>query len=219
MTNTVLTCFDPSWTVVQSFPVLGHVVSDSGGVRQCWKSTKSNLWKAFWGNCRNARLSNDRKNAYALLERSVYPVLNFRASRWPPQKTIAQELDQTQACMIASIARDRPRPGEDMAHCCRRRMRDAHSIARNSGSWSKRWFRRFEKWNEHLDRHPEHPCSKLWKVRDASWLQSRRATFASSNAIRWNSWTCLAGRSDTRVCNGYVAQRWEQGRLFGRESC
>ena len=42
-------CFDESWSRVQHFPVLGHLVSDTGGIRQCWKTTQSNTWKAFWG--------------------------------------------------------------------------------------------------------------------------------------------------------------------------
>ena len=154
--------------------------------------------------------------ALTLLERSVYPVLNFRISRWPPQKVIAQELDRTHAAMIASIFRISPGPGETPASFCRRRMRAAHSIARDRGQWSKRWFNRFEQWNEHLDRHPSHPCSRILKTRDADWLVSRRALFAAANPIRWNSWTCLAGRSDTRACSGHVAQRWENGRNFAR---
>ena len=142
--------------------------------------------------------------------------MSFRVSRWPPQKVIAQELDQMQAAMIASILRRRPLPGEGLAIFFRRRMRDAHVIARSQGTRSSKWFRRFEKWNEHLDRHPEHASSHVMATRASPWLQARRAVFAASSSIRTNSWTSLAGRTDTRNHRGFVAQRWESGREFGR---
>ena len=152
-----------------------------------------------------------------LLDRSVYHGLAFRVSRWPPQKVIAEELNRTQASMIASIRRIQPNPAEEPASFCRRPMRDAHSIAKKQGTWSDRWFDRFIEWNAHLSRHPEHPTSRLIRTRDKFWLQSRRANFAAQNAVRWNSWTCLAGRTDTRITSGNVAQRWENGLDFASE--
>ena len=151
-----------------------------------------------------------------LLERCVYPVLAFRVSRWPPQKVVAQELNSTQAVMIASVRRTPPLPNEEPASFFRRRLKIAHSIARGNGTWSGKWFDRFGKWNEHLSRHPSHPTSRLIRTRDNNWLIARRSNFASQNAVRWNSWTMLAGRTDTRICRGNVAQRWENGLEFAR---
>ena len=210
--------FGEGWQVVQEFPVLGHILSDTGGVRACWQACRKNMWRAFWGNCKSKLLRNDKGKSLTLLSRSVYPVLNFRVSRWPPQKIISQELDQTQAHMVASILRYRPSPGEDLGAFHRRRMRDARAIAATNGRWSSRWFDRFERWNEHLHRHPDHSSTRLLAWKDAAWLRERRATSAASNPNRWNAWSCLAGRTDTRCCSGYVAQRWESGREYGRET-
>ena len=188
-----------------------------GSIRACWKASQKSVWKAFWGNCKNEHLKNHKARCFKLMERSVYPVLAFRVSRWPPQTVIAQEVDRTQASMIASICRLSPEPGEEEAAFHRRRMKSAHAIARNNGVWSKRWFTRFEQWNEHLDRHPNHPTARLIKTRDDAWLQGRRSLYAATNPVRWNSWTSLAGRTGTRISSGYVAQRWQSGRDFGKQ--
>ena len=169
------------------------------------------------GNCKNEHLRNNENRALQLLERCVYPVLAFRVGRWPPQKVVAQELNSTQAVMIASIRRTPPLPNEEPASFCRRRLKIAHSIAKGTGTWSGKWFDRFGKWNDHLSRHPSHPTSRLIRTRDSIWLQTRRSTFASQNAVRWNSWTMIAGRTDTRICRGNIAQRWENGLELARE--
>ncbi len=204
-------CFDLSWDRVTEFPVLGHVISDSGGIRSCWEASKASLWRAFWGNCKDRRLGKDIPRSIKLLERSVYPILSFRTSRWPPQKTIASEMDRTHASMLASIQRTPPFPGEEHNCFLRRRMRLAHSKAKDQGIWSDRWYHRFVLWNEHLDRHPAHPCARILKTRDSNWLMQRRIPFVATNPMRWASWTSLAGRTDTRLNSGHVAQRWESG--------
>ena len=170
---------------------------------------------SFLGKLQERAPENDKGKALILLDRCVFPVLNFRVSRWPPQQVIADELDQTQAKMIASILRYRPGPGEDIASFCRRRMRDARSIADAQGTWSGKWFDRFERWNEHLHRHLDHNCTRLLSLMNAQWLRERRARYAPANPIRWNAWSCHAGRTNTRIGSGYIAQRWESGRDFG----
>ena len=210
-------CFDQAWNRTVEFLVLGHVLSPNAGIRCCWKSGQKPLWRAFWGNCKNKHLRNDQDKALRLLERSVHPVIAFRVSRWPPQKVISQELDGLQAKMIASIRRLRLAPGEEDSTFFRRRLKDARAIARKMGSWSGRWFKRFVQWNEHLDRHPSHPATRVMRTRDRIWLQNCRSIFAARNPVRWNSWTCLAGRTDTRIAGGYVAQRWENGLALALE--
>ena len=149
-------------------------------------------------------------------QKKIHPVVNFWASRWPPQKSVAHEIDRTQASMVACISRVAPLPGELPANFCRRRMKAAHFIASSHGKWSSRWFNRFDEWNDLLDRHPSHPCSRLLQVRNSAWMRERRATFAPSNPIRSNSWSMEAGRSDTRACSGFVVQRWEVRRSFSQ---
>ena len=170
-----------------------------------------------WANCKSKHLRNDRCRAMILLDRCVQPVVNFRVSRWPPQSVIAQELDQTQAKMIASILGTRPLFGEEPSSFHRRRMREAHCIAREKGTWSSKWFSRFQQWNEHLDRHPDHPGARILATRNSAWLQSQRAKFTPVFSVRQSCWTSLAGRTDTRIQSGYIAQRWESGRAFGNQ--
>ncbi len=101
-----------------------HGPMGNAGIRAWFTSTKRSLWKAFWGNAghpvpRGATLKVKRR----LLERSCKPVLSYRCSRWPPQPTIARELDRVQSKMAASLLRVQRLPGEDAAIYCRRRNR------------------------------------------------------------------------------------------------
>ena len=211
-------CFDEQWTRTSEFPVLGHTLSPDASIRECWRTSQKAMWRAFWGNCKNEHLRNNPERAMQLLQRSVYPVLAFKNSRWPPQKVISIELDRTQASMIASIKRSPPLPAEDPVHFCRRRMKEAHSIARAQATWKQKWFYRFKQWNDHLQRHPSHPTARLIRTRDKEWLMNRRASFAVQNAIRTRAWGLFAGRTDTRLNNGKVVQRWENGLDFAESS-
>ena len=165
---------------VKEFLVLGHTLADNGSIRSCWQRTKEAMWRAFWANAgsQSARgLPTPLK--VRLLTRSVLPVLDYRSSRWPPQKTIGLELDSLQCKMAASIIRVQRLAGESPADYFMRRNRDASRLCRRMGLWSTRWFSRALSWDAHI-RRPRN--SHLWSAdvvmyRGKTWLQQRRASF------------------------------------------
>ena len=157
---------------VSSLRVLGHHISNDGSIREDWNRVRQSMWKAFWRNCGSSRARClPLPVRLKLLERTVYSVVSYRFSRWPPQNQIALEVDQVQASMICYILSVRPIPGEEIGAFCRRRMRLAHAQARTCGTWSAKWFSRFLEWDSHLLRHPELPATRLRGTRSATWLQ------------------------------------------------
>ena len=197
--------FTDEWQRVEQFPVLGHIIAANASIHPCWEASQRTIWRAFWKNCRSHHLKREPQKRMQLLDRSVFPAVSYRVSRWPPQKVVAQQLDRVQVNMIASIRKLPPLPFEEPGHFNNRRMKDAHSFLRQTSTWSSRWFNRFHEWNEHLSRHPDHPASRILATRGSEWLRRRRANYAATNPVRWNSWTSLAGRTNTRVCRGHVA--------------
>merc|ERR1712062_613159 len=118
--------------------------------------------------------------------------------------------------MAVLILGERPLPCEDLGVFCRRRARRARAECQRQGLWSKLWFNRVIKWDDHMTRHPEVIATMFRNYRDKSWLQMRRATFANSWSRRERPWTVLAGRTGTRAAPGFVAQRWQSGVEYAR---
>ena len=169
------------------------------------------MWRSYWSNTgsKDAR-PLDVTRRIALLDKAVTPQLDFRLSRWPPQKTIANEVDGLQRKMVASAMRIPRYPGEDAADFVRRRGRAAALQCRQSGQWSQRWFKRATDWNKHLER-PHNSDSwpaKLLHYRAREWLIQRRIPPLPANG---RSSSCLAGRTGTRSSAGCVHARWHDG--------
>ena len=149
------------------------------------------------------------------MEKAVTPQLDCRCTRWPPQRTIAGELDGMQRKMVATVMRIPRYPGEETPGYVRRRGRAAASHCKRVGTWSQRWFKRAVDWHSHLER-PRN--SHTWPAktlhhRDREWLMRRRASLLPDNC---NSGSCMAGRTDTRAFPGCVHMRWDDGVEFGR---
>jgi len=206
----------PKWPLSNSFPVLGHVLQDSGSIRACWKRTRTLMWKAFWANpgSKHAhRLSPGQR--LKLLGKAVVPQLDCRCTRWPPQRTIAGELDSMQRKMTATAMRISMHPGEGAPEYVRRRGRAAARHCKLAGNWSQRWFKRVVNWHDHLER-PRN--AHTWPAKtlhhnDREWLMRRRASLLSDSR---SSDSCTAGRTNTRVFSGCVHMRWDDGVEFGR---
>ena len=198
---------EAKWPRQDTFNVLGHSLQHTGSVRQDWGQTRRQMWGAFWGN---SGAAGAKKLSVAfrlkLLFRAVVPIFDFRCSRWPPQASIAAEVDTLQRKMTAILLRLSPMPGEDVQQFVRRRGRAARALCTEHGWWSKRWFKRTVAWDAHVRREDKHFSwsGNLVEYRGQSYLTERRA---SHN-----------GRTATRTSSGFVCRRWHDGVAFARES-
>ena len=202
------------WPLVKTFLVLGHAIQANGSIRSCWSRARTSMWKAFWANP-GAQNANDLPSAarLALLGRAVLPQLDFRCSRWPPQRQIACEVDQLQQKMVASLLRLPRLDGEEAPEYVRRRGRVARRITSANGPWSCKWFRRAVLWDEHLARPQNHHSwpARLREFRGKQWLIDRRASLAPAASSHNSSHSVLAGRTCTRSFRGKVNTRWHDG--------
>ena len=205
------------WPVHDAFVVLGHVLQSDGSIRECWRKTRRAMWRAFWANpgSKNARPLDTTKRLM-LLDKAVAPQLDYRCSRWPPQRAVAHELDGVHRKMVASLMRVPRYPCEDVGDFVRRRGRVAAHHCRSSGRWSKRWFKRASDWNQHLER-PRNRCSwsaKLLHYMDREWFIQRRISLLPTDT---GSQSSLAGRTNARARRGPVHARWHDGIELAKE--
>ena len=103
------------WPRLQQAEVLGHLVSADASPWPCWHKTEKAMWAAFWGNCvgpctRGLTVQERCK----LLNRCVRPVLNFRNTRWPFTKALADQENRTQRLMLARFVKVERMPGEEL---------------------------------------------------------------------------------------------------------
>ena len=203
---------DPvKWPLCHQFIVLGHSLDDDGSIRSCWRRARASMWKAFWANPGSKVAANfSATERLALLARTVSPQLDFRCSRWPPQKQIASELDSMQRKMTGALLRIQREPHESVEDYVRRRGRFAAKVCRQHGLWSARWFSRAAKWDAHLARSKNSRtwAARLRTYRGSEWLQERRRSFMPRDS--WAS-SSLAGRTDTRAYRGRIHMRWQDG--------
>jgi len=168
------------------------------------------------GNKRCANLQPLQKAL--LVYRTVFACVLWKISRWPFQKSVAQELDATQCQMLAYVLPCVPGDYEDLDAFCRRRARQARNVANKCGMWSITWCERVVAWNEHLMRASayEHPCTQLLRLHDSTWLMFKRALWVSQYDTR-NS--VLAGRTGTRLNIGRPQVRWLDGVRVATSVC
>ena len=148
----------------------------------------------------------------ALMKRSVRPLLTFRSSIWPPQKSLANEVDGLQRKMVSLVCPIRRHRDEPFDQYARRRGYHARKLIEQSESWSKHWFDRSIKFHEHVER-GRSSCTwnqDLLDFHGSDWLQRRRAEFASVFSSRPNAWSIWAGRTGTRAAAGKVQPRWQE---------
>ena len=189
------------WPLASTFPCLGHMRQADAGIRQCYTNVKRQMWKAFWGNCGHRALHNASLDLRCdLLNRCCRPVFSYRCSRWPPQATVAKELDSLQCKMVGVLLRLVRHPGESLPDYCKRRCRAARSHCRRLGTWSAYWFARAKAWDGHLERHHSPTCwpMLLRGVHDNEWLRIRRSLRRPDG-------------HDLRVAPGRPCMRWHEG--------
>ena len=202
------------------FPVLGHTLESSGSIRACWRKARNAMWRSFWTNpaSKDSRHLSIEDKA-ALLKRAVAPQLDFRCSRWAPQKQVASEIDRLQTKMTATLLKLPLLEDERPEDYVRRRGRLAAQLSRNHGLWSARWFQRAVKWDEHLSRPRNAHCwaARLRCYRGSDWFIFRRSLFAPSVASRASPSCSSAGRTNTRTGRFKVHARWHDGMQYARD--
>ena len=165
------------------------------------------MWRAF--GC-NSGAAGAKKLSVAfrlkLLFRAVVPIFDFKCSRWPPQASIAAEVDTLQRKMTAILLRLSPMPGEDVQQFVRRRGRAARALCTEHGWWSKRWFKRTVAWDAPVERENKQFSwsGNLVEYRGQRYLAERRAFHN--------------GRTVTRTSSGFPCRQWHDGVAFIRES-
>ena len=163
------------------------------------------MWGAFWANASAAgTMKLPVQLRLKLLLRAVVPILDFKYSRWPPQRQIANELNAVQRKMVAILLRLTPTDGETREQFVRRRGRAARQLCLQCGIWSLRWFRRALAWDSHIrrERNDFTWAAKIVDFRAADYLSQRRAFHN--------------GRTATRSQPGYVSRRWHDGIALAR---
>ena len=127
------------------------------------------------------------------------PVLNFRNTRWPFTKTLADQENRTQRLMLARFVKIERQPCEELANYCRRKMRSVGNLARHQGLWGTEHAKRVIAWADHLERPQNHKslASQLFLWHDAEWLQRRRV---ESGVMR----------PATRASSGFLPKRWDE---------
>ena len=175
------------------------------------------MWRAFWetAGSKMARCLS-RQQKICLIARAVSPQIDYRSSRWPPQKQIASELDRIQQKMVSIVLHETGQPGEEVPDYVRRRGRIARSLSEQYGLWSHRWFARVIKWDRHLARARNGLSwsSRLRTYHGSEWLIEQRSSFISSST---STMSVVAGRTGTRSFQGKVFMRWHDGVHYALE--
>ncbi len=157
--------------------VLGHKVSDDGGLAHEWAATKKCMWASFLGNIGSKRARElPVQQKLKLVTRAVQPQFEWKCSRWPYQKTIAIELENLQCQMIARCVKFERLPTETLDQYDRRRKRESRNIVCKHGSWAIRWAERVVNWHNHVLRAEARGfiLPQLWRWHDRQWLMQQR---------------------------------------------
>ena len=151
------------------------------------------------------------KHKVELLNRAVRPSLSFRCSIWPPQKTVGREVDCLQRKMLSLVCPIQRQAGESAALHALRRGRQVSKLIGPKDPWSKHWFGRSCRWDEHVRR--GHTCKwnrDLLSFNNIDWLQKQRVQFTSNFINSIKGLSMWAGRTGTRSFAGKVQPRWEE---------
>ena len=163
-----------------------------------FKFTTTQAWRAFWANVGKASCRKfDVQLRLRMIERLVFPIINFRLSRWPFTHTYANRLDRIQRKMVSIVLHLRMMSGDTPGAFARRKQRLVSSCIPLPKRWSHIWATRMVSWDKHVLRNSH---GNVWTARIASYmnaaeLEARRAASAS-------------GRPDTRVAPGFTSARW-----------
>ena len=169
----------------------------TGSITACFTATINAAWKQFWANigkpvfkpC-HAQLKLTR------LDTLVFPIINFRLSRWPFSIAKAKILDRVQRRMVGVIVNISVMPEDSKESFWRRKNKVISSLIPWHCRWSAIWAKRIVCWHEHVQRNTAGACwaHKLFSFRDPQALADLR--------------TLNYGRPDVRAASGFTSIRW-----------
>ena len=149
-----------------------------------------------------------------LSNQSVRPVMDYRSTRWPPRRSLHQQIDKVQRQMVAILLRPPPLAGVSVPGFVHIRHRIIAHRCRGEGLWSTRHCKRVVDWKAHLERKPNKWSwpALLLHHKGLHWLQQTRVD---------NNSLSTGGCTRTRSVPGFVARRWHDGvahaeRMLGR---
>ena len=89
--------------------------------------------KSFWATP-GAKLAQTLlvSKRLALLNKAVAPQLDYRCSRWPPQKMVARELDSMHRKMVGSLLKVQRYPSEDVRRFSEASWQDCFQVLQAS---------------------------------------------------------------------------------------
>ena len=196
----------PGWKKVASMRCLGHHLAGNSSISVDMSETVRGIWAAYWRNCgRGLQRASETAQAN-FMRASLRSIAAFRWSRWPWQKTYAQQLDGLQRHIIGCMRPLSPLPGEDAPTYFKRKHLASTCVADRWGKWSTQWAKSVTTWDAHIGRAHD---TKNWTLpltqfHGEGWLNRQR--FENSQRNQW-------GRTRTRTSAGRPATRWHEGVL------
>ena len=165
------------WKRVSTFVVLGHRLQQTGSIESCFDFVVRQAWKAFWKNVGQASCSRmSVRLRISMIERVVFPILNFRLSRWPFTLKYSRRLCTIQRKMVAVVLRVRILPGESPGCFVSRKQRAISREIPPFKSWSYIWASRVDTWALHIVRNTNNRvwAARIADFRNAEELEARR---------------------------------------------
>ena len=203
-------CGEPRWRRVTTLSLLGMQIAGDATVTECWRATRRGMWRSFWANggCADARRVDPLARC-RLVDRATWPVLAYRAARYPPGLTWLRSVAAVQSRMYALALRTPPLPSETREAYARRRGRAAGRVVDRLGRWDVKVRDRAREWLAHLLRHSTGAswAAKVLPWRGMEWLRARRAQHGTMFG---------GGRTQTRARPGPVPTRWHDAVEAGR---
>ena len=195
-----------SWSYVDEFPVLGHVIEADGACGADVSAAIGKAWRGFWASCGRKQFRKlDLRTKLRDMDRKVLPILEFHAAWWTWSAALTNKVDAVQRRMVALLERVRIQAGEDINRYVRRRGRQAAATCRAQGLWSCRLERRMAAWIAHTWR--GHMASS-WSSRACRW---RGHKWYALQRLRAGSVSMFAGKLGMRIGAGRPRTRWHDG--------
>ena len=91
-----------------------------------------------------------------LLDKQIFPILQWRCTKWAFGKSLARQIDAIQSSMVCCLAKITPEPEESVEGFGRRRAAVVRGAV-GARTWAKATAERICTWHQHVGRaHDEH---------------------------------------------------------------